>query len=512
MSSLGIYFGPKLISIVETSGKKLVNNTKLLQTTVSTGELGEKVPTELKTIEIVALFKDELRKNKISAKEATLSLSGKDLIIRNFEIPVLPREELQGAVTFEAKKYLPFKVEELISDFQLDLDKVNRKNNVLFMGIKKETLERYISILNELNIKISAIEYSAFSLTRSLVLAGIGNKGIVALVGADLKEDDEVNFTVLENGFPVFSRDINLYGGPDEFGKAAEADAAGALEKLKTEIRVSLDYYHRKFPAKSIQKVYLVFNPEYRSDLETFILETGLSAQFLDVNKDMGKPVSYSLNLAKGYATSLSKVIKTKIKLDLLAVRARVRVGKGKPAQIDLTSLVKGIRVNPLVLVLGLAICAGVFMYGQYQTKPLKEELNKVINSQVKVSSAAPGATLNDLNRIDAAFKQKLANLDNLVKKQLYMTYPLDVIPKAIPDGVWLTNFIFKAGKDLNLKGMAYLGDTDKEFEAVNKFISNLKENPNFNNYFKDIKIVTVDRASSGETNVTNFSISCKTN
>ncbi len=124
MSSLGIYFGPKLINIVETKGRKPVRDIEVPQTTISAGELEEKVPADVKTIEIIALFKDELRRNKIDARESTICLSGKDLIIRTFEIPVLPREELQSAINFEVKKYIPFKVEDLISDFQLKFDKL----------------------------------------------------------------------------------------------------------------------------------------------------------------------------------------------------------------------------------------------------------------------------------------------------------------------------------------------------------------------------------------------------
>jgi hypothetical protein len=518
MSSLGIYFGSKIISIVDTNGKKVAANAHLLQSTVTTGELGEKVPVELKAIELVALFKDELRRNKITAKEAAVCLSGKDLIIRNFEIPILPREELQGAISFEAKKYIPFRIEDLVSDFQLEQDKVNKRNQVLFMGIKKETLDRYLSLANDLNLKINAIEYSAFSLIRALALSGISTKGIIAIVCADLKEEDEANFIVLENGFPVFSRDISLASGPDDLGKSAESDAGMGLEKLKTEIRVSLDYYHRKFPARNIQRIFLISNPEHRSELEAGVMETGLTAQFLEISKYTGSSVAYSSSFAKGYTVSLAKAIRSDIKLNLLASRARLKAGvKPKAAPLDLSSLVKGIKINPLVILLGIAICVGVFIFGQSQTKPLQEELSGVINKQVKISSIKPEATFDELIVIDSGYKTKLDSLDKLIKRQLYLTYPLDVIPRVIPEGVWLVNFTFKKDNkgvsDLLLKGVAVLGDSDKEMEAVSNFASNLKENSSFNQYFKNIKTLAIDRVEAeGGSAMTNFSISCKTN
>jgi len=52
-----------------------------------------------------------------------------------------------------------------------------------------------------------------------------------------------------------------------------------------------------------------------------------------------------------------------------------------------------------------------------------------------------------------------------------------------------LTNFSFN-GKDggaaeLTLEGMVYLGDSNKELETVNKFLSGLKADAEFNKYFK---------------------------
>jgi len=74
MNTLGVYFGPQFISIVETKGNKTINYIQVSQAMVSTGEpLEEKVPVLVK---LIALFKDELRKNNIGANEAIVSIFG----------------------------------------------------------------------------------------------------------------------------------------------------------------------------------------------------------------------------------------------------------------------------------------------------------------------------------------------------------------------------------------------------------------------------------------------------
>ena len=513
-SSLGIYFGPKVISIVESKGRNFINETQMPQMAISTGELEEKISAEVKLIEIIALFKSELRKAKIEATEATLCLSGKDLIIRTFEMPALPREELQNAINFEAKKYIPFKVEDLISDFQIELNKKNRTNLVLFIGIKKDTLDRYISILNQLNIKISAIEYSGFSILRSLALTGSSDKGIIGVLGADLIGEDEANFTVLEDGFPLFSRDIALSGGPGDFLRAEEADKAVILEKLKTEARVSLDYYHRKFTTKKIQRLFLISNPDCRSDLEGIMSDIGLSSHFVDVSKSVKKQIPNYLSFIKAYSSSLSKVIKSRIKINVFAVKTKMKIPKQKSVQREVISLFEGFRVDYRIIALGVLLCLGTFISGIYRTQILRKELNSVIAKRAGVTTVNPRATYEQLMGEDSEYKGKLEVLENLVKKQLYLTEPLNVIPKAMPAGVWLKYFSFRK-KDENkaelvLEGTVYLADSDKEFAAVNTILSILKANSDFTKYFKEINIVSLDRGQFEEATATNFLISCK--
>jgi len=516
MSSLGIYFGQKFISVVETKGSKLSKCIQIPHSAITaTGEIEEKVPTEDKIIEIIALFKDELRRNKIQAREATLCLSGGDLIIRSFEMPIIPRSELQNAVCFEARKYIPFKVEDLIFDFQVKSDKAKRSNIVLFVGIKREILEKYISILKELSIKIRAIEFATFSILRCLKLSGLDQKGIVGIVSADVSGEDEASFAVLDNGFPLFSRDIVLAGAPAAEGeKAGEAGAEVVLEKLKTELRISLDYYHRKFPSRNIKKVYFISDADHRPDLEAFVKDLGLSVQFIDISRYLEKSIPYSSGLIKGYSASLYKKIRTYLKLDLLVAKEKEILLKHKPTQRqDKVVTLKRPKLNSKVVLLGLLICALPFGFGLYKMRPLHEELNNIIAMRPQVTTVSPEMDLEELTGTDSEYKRKLGVLDKLIKEQLYLTEPFDIIPRIIPEGTWLTNLQFQEDDrqaELILRGMVYLNDSEMEFEAVNKFQSELKNNSVLAKYFTVISLSSIDNSELDNLTVTTFSISCR--
>jgi type IV pilus assembly protein PilM len=510
MSVLGIYFGLKAITVTETKNKKILNNLKIAHAAFSGGELQEKIPDEIK---IVALFKDEMRRNKIESKEAAICLSGKDLIIRTFEIPRLPADELANAINFESKKYIPFKVEELVSDFQVQFDKVSRRNLVLFVGIKKETLDKYLSILGQLDIKATVIEYSAFSVLRFMRLAGIGNKGIVGVISVDFEEEDEVHFTILENGFVLFSRDITLMGHPEEIGIGEKVEPAVLLEKLKTEIHISLDYYDRKLPTKNIGNIFLFCPESFRQNLETAIKEIGMAVNYVETNKYIDRPIPFNLGTIKSYGSALSKIIKTHIKINLLSAKSKLKTEREATLGRELLSFAADLKISPFAVILGLFIFAGTFIWGQYKTSKTMKELNYLFSVRPKVANINPESTYEELAGSDSEYKKKLKLLDSLVRKRMYVTEQLDIIPRVIPDGVWLVDYSFSEDDnkvELYLKGLAYVGDDDKELKLINTFMASLKENATFVKNFKEISIVSIEHSAVGKVMATSFVIVCR--
>lgn len=500
-SNLGIYFGTKGIEIIQSKAKRIISAIQIPQEKISASDLEEKVPQDVK---IVALIKDELRKQKIEAREAGLALSGKDLIIRSFELPYLPREELNSAVNFEAKKYIPFKTEDIVSDFQVKLDKKDKKNLILFFGIKKETIENYFSIMKQLGLKLSALEYSAFSLLRLARLINLKMQGVLALVEIDL--EDEANFMILEDGFPLFTRDIDL-------SSRTESDMESMLERLKSEIQLSLDYYyHRKFSSRRIEKLLLLGLTDYKSIVDKFSQELELLTEFIDINERIDKSRKYNLSILKAYGISLANSIKLPLDLNLIFKWEKLAILKGPGVGLIKVSL-KQLRPDRRVIAIGIFIIILSFMFGLYQNIPLRKQLAMIIGSRPKLLTALEDKSYDELKKIDSDYHDKLNLVNRLLSTYPYLTLELNALPQVLPEGVWLVEYNFRQGekdRELLLKGAAYLADRDKELEAINTFFSNLKNHPEFSKTFKVIDLFSIDRGQIGKTEVTNFAISCK--
>ncbi|MFH1269642.1 MAG: pilus assembly protein PilM [Candidatus Omnitrophota bacterium] len=508
-NTLGIYFGPQLISIVETKGNKPVNYAQVSKVAASPGEtLEEKVPLSEK---LIVLLRDELTKSEIETREAIVSISGKDLIVRTFEMPILPRHELDAAINFEAKKYIPFKIEDLISDFQYKLDKGIKKNRVLFVGIKKETLDSYLHILSQLGIKVKSIEYSAFSILRLLKLASVKEKGIIGVVNIDLAQDDEANFVVTEDGFPLFSRDISPMSIPEEAVNNGQNNHGAILEKLRREIQISLDYYERKFIGKNVSKIFFITDPRHRDEFGGLAKELNLGVNFVDIGKHIDKPVSFSLAFAKGYSSSLSRINMT-VKINLFLAKERFLKKTSTETSVSL-SLIAKFKFELMVAAACFLTISAVFISGILRIIPLENEMKNIINVRSLPLGVSEDSTEKELIDINSVYKIKAKTMEDIAKKRLYLTPLLDTVPRLIPRDAWLVNIFFredKAGPEFVLEGRAYLGNAATEKELVNAFCARLKGNAVVIKYFKEVSVVSSQHMQTEKIGVTNFTISCQ--
>ncbi|TAM41242.1 hypothetical protein EPN54_02060 [bacterium] len=509
MSSLGIYFGVKDISLVETSGRKILNSVRLPHPSLAMTELEEKVPVDVK---LIALIKDALRTYRVKANEATFCISGQDMVIRTFEIPMLPLSELKGAINFEAKKYIPFKIEELDYDFQASFNKKNKTSLVLFVGMKKGILESYLSISKQLNLKVDSLEYSAFSILRFLKLAGSSDAGVVASFCFDLNSEDEANFMVFENGFPLFSREIVLAESLPGFEQSIEDDFTQKLEKLKNEIRVSLDYYSRKFIDKDIKNIFVVSDAKSRRELGSFFSESSIPATFVDTQKVLGKNSTYSSVLAKSFAASQSKSSPIEIKINLLA--AKLKATRAAAPGFKPFTLLEGFKLDLKFVFLGLVVCAAVFTFGLMRIQPLRQELAAIKEQGLKASPALAAKNYETLSDLAMKYSKKIAASNRLINEHMYATYPLDAIPRVLPNGVWLSSLSLKyreGALELSIDGYVDLGgDADREFNTVNVFLGNLKKDPVFSKYFNEMTITSIDQKLVDHNSVAVFNIACK--
>jgi type IV pilus assembly protein PilM len=223
---------------------------------------------------------DLLQGRSFRTRRVCTAVSGKSVIVRYLTMVEMSDDDLKNAIKFEADKYIPFDVEEVVLDAQRLEDGpvatklVSNENEmrVLLVAVKRSVVDDHVQLLQSIGLVPEIIDVDAFALGNAYELRGIlgaGGDGDRAVALIDVGAN-KTNINVLRGGSSFFTREIYL--GGDDFtsavskrmgcevhqaelvkrdpGENAEAlrDAVlPSIDDLGTEIHLSFDYFENQF-------------------------------------------------------------------------------------------------------------------------------------------------------------------------------------------------------------------------------------------------------------------------
>jgi type IV pilus assembly protein PilM len=213
-----------------------------------------------------------------SNKDVNIAVSGSSVVIRFIELPRMNEDELKNAIIFEAEKYIPFSINEVIIDHQLLIPHLgDNKMLVLLIAAKKNVVNERLELINKAGLSVNILDVASLANVNSFFMtAKKGKDEIVALINIGAKATD---INIVSGEILYFTRSIQI-GGDDLTKSVAEAmslgfkeaeelkinpgDKAGEVgEKTKTvlhtivdEIHLSFSYYENQ-SGRDIEKVYL---------------------------------------------------------------------------------------------------------------------------------------------------------------------------------------------------------------------------------------------------------------
>ena len=256
---------------------------------------------------IVGAIKNLVSSLGIKTKEVACSISGNSVIIRKIVLPVMPPEELEDQITWEAEQYIPFDINDVNMDFQiLSTDNIDpTKMNVLLVASKKDIINDYVAVFNESGLHLSVVDVDSFAVQNAFELNhNIDEQDVVALVniGASV-----MNINVVKSGLTLFTRDVQMGGNlySEEIQKqigisSVDAESIKLLtsevnnpllmdvllkvnETVTQEIRRSLDFFNSTANDDRITKIVLSGGAaKSHKLLETISDKTGLPVELLN--------------------------------------------------------------------------------------------------------------------------------------------------------------------------------------------------------------------------------------
>ena len=257
-SVLGIDFGSSSIKLVELRKRQerasLMNYGELAIGPYGGAEVGR--VTRIVEAKAAEAVKDLLRETSAKSREAIVGVPVRSSFVTTIEMPLMSEKEMGEAIKFEARKYIPVPLSEVLIDWWIipetfkageeaneedSLSKKRKVMSVLLVAIHNEVIEKYRSFMLEAGIKISAFEIEIFSAAR--VLVGNDLAPILLIdVGAS-----SVKMTVVDYGIvrAVFVYERGAQSMTDAVSGALGIDFARA-EEMKRAIGLSPNPEHQE--------------------------------------------------------------------------------------------------------------------------------------------------------------------------------------------------------------------------------------------------------------------------
>lgn len=161
-----------------------------------------------------------LQTNKIRTKSVVCTLESSSIITREIVLPLVKAQELREMIGYEIQQYLPIELDQYIIQYRLleELKEGGAKHaNILVAALPRLIVEKYLSLLESLNMKPVALDIHSNAVTKLLDTAHQINKGetiankTIAVIDIG---HQQMNVTLIDNGNFKFNRLLNM-GGKD---------------------------------------------------------------------------------------------------------------------------------------------------------------------------------------------------------------------------------------------------------------------------------------------------------
>ncbi len=472
-----------------------------------------------------------LRSGSFSVGNAFFSLPSKDIIVRWFIIPWVKAEEIQGMVAFEAKKYIPFPLEDLFFNYYpttITKDGA-RQIGIALTAIRKTQYEHYCNVLLQAGVNVVYSEPSAMSLLRSLVFRKLINTEKVS--GILVAREDSCEIAVVSKGFVRFIRDFSLQSA--QTSSESKDDDFFRL-KLFNEVKMSLDFFSRNNATPEVERIVAISSGINPSFLEGMHEDLGLPVDTLVPEQILEKgnnTTLVDLGYVRAFGAALSGAVPAVIDFNLS--EGNVHGGQKKPERV------KTFSIPPQALLIAAVAC-GCLALLALSWWWMNDQLAKKQSLKVEVSSRL-GRYLEipkeDIDNKVALLTSKINAIKSLSLKSSLAPFFVDLVT-LLPKEAWLdsveisydsTNpgrgaasgkyarskkllaadyYIVKYSAQMTISGFVFLGDTNAEFNVINQFVETLKNAAQVKRFFSDIKLKSLQTTNSGpKQTITAFTI-----
>jgi len=479
-SALCIYMGPTSLQITYL---KYTPKGIIVEKNISK-EINKKEITGYTIREI-------LNKENILETSATTTIPEELTMLRRFTMPLVPVQDRPTAIKFEAKKHIPFNIEEIVSSFHIiKEDRIKNQMEVLFVAAKKEDINIVQSIIHDAGLTIERIEPSSLALINSLLITGALEDTTKPTAILYFSTNTQATVIISENGIPYIKREIHL-SGKEKFE-----------DNLISEIRLSLSYYKREFPEKNINKIIVCGLREKPAWIELIKSNLNISTIYFTPLQKLAGIDLPNPQMEIPIGLSGITLIKSKINLNLFTETTPY-------AQID----IKPIAIGAITIAIGFLL----ILYLAQIPSLYKSKKEISLWESKKLSAPELGLAtkpIEELNTLKTTFQQKRDILLTYTKNRINWHEKLLKLIQLVPKEIWIRQLTIgdsggiPGARLLILKGSTYAPDMNTEIEITNNFANTLKNDATFMKNFKRLNLGTINKSVINSYEISDFDLS----
>ncbi len=265
--------------------------------------------------ETAKILKELVTQARVTTKKCVISLPNSAVFTSVIEMPKMSDKELNSAMDYEAKKYVPLPFSEVAMSWSIvSTNPANNSVNVLLTAVPKLVRESYIKVFELAGLELEIIEIEALALIRALV-ADPSLNSVIIDIGA---KTTGLNF--VKQGFLHLTRNLNV-GGDTVTDRIAETLHISAVraEQFKKDFGVA----ESSFIPEAIKPILAVVKNEVKQLLTIYqshgvtvnnLILAGGGANIPGITQffqDLGPKVELGSPLKKvGYPVAAEPVLK----------------------------------------------------------------------------------------------------------------------------------------------------------------------------------------------------------
>lgn len=155
----------------------------------------------------VDLLTNLVARARVTTKRCVVSLPNSAVFTSVIDMPKMTDEELDSAVQYEAKKYIPLPASEVTISWSLiSEDAANNSMKILLIAVPKQIRDMYIQVFQKAGLELQIIEIEALALIRALIKDNTKNYAIIDIGG----KVTGINF--VKQGLLQLTRNLNIGG------------------------------------------------------------------------------------------------------------------------------------------------------------------------------------------------------------------------------------------------------------------------------------------------------------